>query len=141
MSKPKKKGIFTKIRIFLVGKTDKDLIPDEWITPDSTPPDPELGKKETKPLKIPKIALPDAAKDLIGEFGAEKEKFRFPGLRRGKRLIAFILFLISVSAIYGSIVVWQPAFIVLMFLNSAIMLDYLLKTQPKKNKKFYVVEE
>jgi hypothetical protein len=111
MKKPKLKNPFKK-QEKPFQNPEQMMVPKEWLTPENIP---KIQEKYT----------------IIDK--ANYRKFRIPGLRTSKRIIAGILlllnFFISQATLTGPVA--TQGFAVFFLLNSFILVDYLWKTRAK----------
>ncbi len=121
------------IRGLLAPREKEDEIPEAWLHP-------ETEEEETPDIPSPLVAIEPS---IVFE-GSLKKRFKLKSpswLMKGKRILAFMLFLGCIVSIIGLVFTF-PLGLIFVIPTLIINLDYLLKTQPKTNRmRWYMLKD
>lgn len=123
--------ILESISKILTPKKEESEIPEEWLKPEQeqrAPMDWLFGDK------------PPLAAEPVFVFPKDKKRWaiRIPWFKKAKRVVAFLLIIFSVTGMVGS--AFDLTYIFYFLPVTGILLDYLLKTQPRKSDKWYILD-
>lgn len=127
------KDLIQRLRIRLGLEEEFIETPKEWATP-------EQEQEEGAPMDW-LFEESSLAVEPVYVFPKDRKKWtmRIPWFKKAKRVMAFILIVFSILGMVGS--TFDTTYILYFLPVTGILIDYLLKTQPKKQSKWYVLDD